>query len=294
MSADDRARRINIEDESPASHPLNELSMGLDSRLHWGMTTAEAKRIYPTLKLEPFGPTPSSSLDAFAGSVAWGPSLEGVATYEHAGCSFDLRLAFYQNRLDRISLTIYGRQADRCRGQVERELLAQYGPEGGTRSSGRNFAQGSWHTPPIGYVHYEFRGAADIHLLDVTFSDDNNFSPRRLAECQSIAVDVESIEHEVSPILADLPYLGCEYPPISVRLQEEGAVVLNVEVLADGTVGNVDVSSPSRAMRLNDAAVRIAHDKLQFSPATRDGKPVGVTKQMSINFRITHPIRGTQ
>lgn len=73
------------------------------------------------------------------------------------------------------------------------------------------------------------------------------------------------------------------YPAESRRLGEEGLVVLEVQVRADGTVGEVRVTSDPGYPRLTEAAIDAAR-RTEFTPATRDGRSVEGT--VTIPFRF--------
>jgi protein TonB len=75
------------------------------------------------------------------------------------------------------------------------------------------------------------------------------------------------------------------YPPHARRLGQEGTVVLEVEVLADGRAGAVRViESPGHPLLVEAAedAVRRA----RFTPATRDGRPVRSLVRIPFTFRL--------
>jgi len=165
----------------------------------------------------------------------------------------------------------------------------------------RSFA--NWRSSET-YITYTFAdgaGHASVRLDPV----DNSIGRAQAiearapeAECQSVDVEFlsgQETDGTSNPVLApDLPNLGCYYGPISARLQEQGSILLSIEVLADGAVGLVrDVGSSIGKTRLMDQAVEIAQTVLRFRPAIRDGRPVAVVRRVSIDFRITKPIRGT-
>jgi protein TonB len=76
-----------------------------------------------------------------------------------------------------------------------------------------------------------------------------------------------------------------EYPAISDRLNEEGTVVLKMNVGVDGSVKATEVASSSGFKRLDDAAVA-ALSLCKFKPATTNGQPSeGVA---TVRYRFTH------
>jgi protein TonB len=64
-----------------------------------------------------------------------------------------------------------------------------------------------------------------------------------------------------------------EYPAQSMRLNEQGRVVLRVELDADGRVSNVQVKTTSGFRRLDEAAVRVVKT-WRCKPAIRNGGSV--------------------
>jgi protein TonB len=77
------------------------------------------------------------------------------------------------------------------------------------------------------------------------------------------------------------------YPPTSRRLGEEGRVVVNVYVLADGRVGEVQVLTSSGYERLDAAALEHVRRNWRFDPATRDGAAVATWGAFGVTFAIT-------
>jgi Ca-activated chloride channel family protein len=77
-----------------------------------------------------------------------------------------------------------------------------------------------------------------------------------------------------------------DYPPISIRLQEQGAVDIMYLVDTDGSVGDCQVTTSSGKPRLDDAACRIAKRWL-FKPATLSGgAPTPVWLDGEILFQL--------
>jgi protein TonB len=83
--------------------------------------------------------------------------------------------------------------------------------------------------------------------------------------------------------LVDLP--APEYPPRSRRLGEEGLVLLEVEVLANGRAGTVRVARAPPYPRLVDAAVKAVR-KAKFKPATSEGVPVRSLVEIPVRFQL--------
>jgi len=76
-----------------------------------------------------------------------------------------------------------------------------------------------------------------------------------------------------------------KYPSLSRRKGEEGLVLLQVEVLPDGTVGLITVLQDAGYRRLVDAAI-VAARKGRFKPATQDGHPISDTVRIPFQFVI--------
>jgi periplasmic protein TonB len=88
---------------------------------------------------------------------------------------------------------------------------------------------------------------------------------------------------------ATLPKGSCEepdYPAISARAKEEGSVLLEFTVSAEGKVVQSKVLSSSGFPRLDDAA-KAAYSKCKFSPATSDGQPIQGTTKVRYNWTLT-------
>lgn len=75
------------------------------------------------------------------------------------------------------------------------------------------------------------------------------------------------------------------YPPQEVRLNHTGTVLLSVEVLPSGRVGDVRVVQSTGYPRLDEAAIKAARE-WHLRPGTRDGVPTAMWKQIPITFRL--------
>jgi protein TonB len=76
------------------------------------------------------------------------------------------------------------------------------------------------------------------------------------------------------------------YTPAALAAKVMGSVTLEVEVLANGTVGNVKVlRSLDRVYGLDQEAIRAARQWL-FIPGTSGGKPVDVIVQLILDFNL--------
>lgn len=75
------------------------------------------------------------------------------------------------------------------------------------------------------------------------------------------------------------------YPPAARRRNQEGKVVLNVQVTQEGAVANVTIARSSGVGMLDEAA-RIAVEKWRFIPARRGSEPVAASVKVPIIFRL--------
>ena len=97
-----------------------------------------------------------------------------------------------------------------------------------------------------------------------------------------------SLQEEKGVRLEAHPIEGIKatYPRISQRRNEEGTVVLSIEVLANGTAGNVEILESSGYQRLDEAAVKAA-EKTTYSPAKRLGQNIDSILIQPLTFELT-------
>jgi protein TonB len=76
-----------------------------------------------------------------------------------------------------------------------------------------------------------------------------------------------------------------EYPRLSKRNAESGRVMVRVFIDTAGLPRNVQVSSSSGFVRLDDAAVA-AVQKARFKPYTENGQPAAAWTNVPINFEL--------
>jgi len=88
-----------------------------------------------------------------------------------------------------------------------------------------------------------------------------------------------------SRVLAYDGALKLRYPPSSIRAHEEGQVLLNVLVDADGHAQRVEIARGSGHAAL-DAAAREAVLRAHFKPVLRDGVAVSAWGVVPIRFRL--------
>jgi periplasmic protein TonB len=77
-----------------------------------------------------------------------------------------------------------------------------------------------------------------------------------------------------------------DYPPVSIRLQEQGTVHIKYLVKEDGTVGDCAVQMGSGKSRLDDAACTMVRRRWKFKPATQQGKPVSEYLLADVIFKL--------
>jgi protein TonB len=75
-----------------------------------------------------------------------------------------------------------------------------------------------------------------------------------------------------------------DYPPDVLRRGIGGTVLLRVEVDADGRPGEIGFARRSDSRELDRAALSAVRD-WQFTPATREGKPVAAVVELPVEFK---------
>ena len=78
------------------------------------------------------------------------------------------------------------------------------------------------------------------------------------------------------------------YPMGSRRRGEEGTVILDVSVAADGTANSVSLVTGSGFSELDSAAVRAA-ERARFKPGSRNGRAVDSVARLTVIFRLRDP-----
>jgi protein TonB len=89
-------------------------------------------------------------------------------------------------------------------------------------------------------------------------------------------VSLPSVVREVKP----------EYTPEAKNAHIEGTVLLECVVLADGTVGNVDVIRSLDSMFGLDRQAVAAAKQWRFTAGKKDGKAVAVAVQLEMRFTL--------
>lgn len=77
-----------------------------------------------------------------------------------------------------------------------------------------------------------------------------------------------------------------DYPPVSVRLGEQGKVGIKYLVKEDGTVSDCNVIMSSGKARLDDAACTMAKRRWKFKPAVQNGKAVSEFLTAEVIFEL--------
>lgn len=75
------------------------------------------------------------------------------------------------------------------------------------------------------------------------------------------------------------------YPSLSRRLREEGTVVLEILIKADGTVGEIKIKSSSGFKRLDTTAVN-AVKHWRYQPATQGDKKIDFWYEQPVEFNL--------
>jgi periplasmic protein TonB len=124
--------------------------------------------------------------------------------------------------------------------------------------------------------------------------------PRRLAAAHppvqgtqpAIAPLATPAAVSIAPLVPAHPVAGMEsdrppvYPEIARRRGQQGRVVLQVSVSAEGMPVAVTVAESSGYASL-DAAALTAVQRWRFAPATRGGAPVPAVAEQTVRFRLT-------
>jgi protein TonB len=75
------------------------------------------------------------------------------------------------------------------------------------------------------------------------------------------------------------------YPNLSRRLKEQGTVILDVLILADGTVGEIHIKQSSGYKRLDETAVK-AVKRWRYTPARRGSQPIDHWHEQPVEFSL--------
>jgi len=83
-----------------------------------------------------------------------------------------------------------------------------------------------------------------------------------------------------------------EYPPAALAARFDGKVVVTLSILPDGKIGDVKVTESDHPnVGFEDATLK-AVKQWEFTPATKDGKPVEYETSYRLSFRLEGGGRG--
>lgn len=77
-----------------------------------------------------------------------------------------------------------------------------------------------------------------------------------------------------------------DYPPSSLRAEEEGVTTVTVTIGVSGRVETCNVTASSNFPKLDERTCKIAQSRWRFKPALKDGAPVGDTMVKRIRWQI--------
>jgi protein TonB len=77
-----------------------------------------------------------------------------------------------------------------------------------------------------------------------------------------------------------------DFPLISIRLHEEGKVMIRYVVREDGSIGDCDVTKSSGKSLLDGAACAMVKRHWKFKPAMQDGKPISAFLTAEVVFAL--------
>lgn len=115
-------------------------------------------------------------------------------------------------------------------------------------------------------------------------------SPEVSAPAQEVPAPAatDSAATAVTPPRSDAAHLNNPkpvYPALSRRLKEHGRVVVDVYILADGSVGETRLKTSSGYRRLDDAALQAVR-RWKYIPARRGNEPVALWYSQSLVFSL--------
>jgi len=110
-------------------------------------------------------------------------------------------------------------------------------------------------------------------------------APAEAASVDSVDANADLRPQGVTVQASAVDLRQLEYPFYSRRHGEEGTVVVEVEILASGRPGRIEVVASSGYRRLDRAAVRALREA-EYRPARRAGVAVTTTKKFAFTFRL--------
>jgi periplasmic protein TonB len=81
------------------------------------------------------------------------------------------------------------------------------------------------------------------------------------------------------------PFTEPEYPVSEIRQGHEGTVLLSLQILPNGRVGDVRIEQSSGYLKLDDSAAKEAR-KWRMKPGTSDGSAMAMWKKVPIKFQL--------
>ena len=76
------------------------------------------------------------------------------------------------------------------------------------------------------------------------------------------------------------------YPPISVRLNEQGTTLMEVHITTEGNVDDCKVVQTSSSERLDSAACDYVKSRWRWQPPTNQGTPTAVSTRVSVKWDL--------
>lgn len=100
------------------------------------------------------------------------------------------------------------------------------------------------------------------------------------------------------PANVDLSYLDRNpprYPPAAIKNKEQGTIVLDILVHADGSVGNIQYDARRSTTRsaVLIAAATAAAQRWRFNPQMKNGRPVAGYARVPVRFSLTDNLAAT-
>ncbi len=123
----------------------------------------------------------------------------------------------------------------------------------------------------------------DIEIIDTI--EKTSLDPYEEVKTKVIGTTSKFVVYEDPPV--PIRQIPPKYPDFARNAGIEGAVTLEVEVFADGSVGAIEVkkSLMSGPGGLDEAAID-AVKTWEFSPAKSGGKPIAVWVTFDVNFSL--------
>jgi TonB family protein len=113
--------------------------------------------------------------------------------------------------------------------------------------------------------------------------DPKPAEPAKADEEQAVETVVEEI---VLPQVIIKSQVAPDYPPAALAARFEGVVVLELNVLKDGTVGDSKVVKCSHPNIGFEQAAIEATKKWRFEAALKEGEPIDYASTFRVNFRV--------